>query len=319
MASDPKQKRDFEDEDTLTSEQTAVVAGHTFNRRMEDVRRQPPCLIMLQGPAGYVGKKWSLDKPDLIMGRSMSAQIFVDDRSVSKSHAKLQVANAEVFIIDLESTNKTVVNDISIPALSPRRLANNDEIKIGNVLFKFLESGSAEAHAIEQLSERSERDALTGAFNKGALLLKGPDAFKRAKALSVPLSIVVFDIDHFKKINDAPGLGHPCGDHVLKDLSQVIQSKLIRSDDYFARYGGEEFVVILFGSGLPQAVDIGERLRNTIESHHFMWEGRRVPVTISVGVSTMQKEMSTWDELFALGDQALFSSKRGGRNRVTAM
>jgi two-component system, cell cycle response regulator len=306
-----------DDEDTVGGEKTAVVIGNTFNRRMEDLRRQPPCLIMLQGPAGYVGKKWPIDKPDLIIGRSMNAQIFIDDRSVSKSHAKIQITANDVFIIDLESTNKTVVNDVTIPALSPRRMSNNDQIKTGNVLFKFLESGSMEAHAIDHLAERSERDALTGAYNKGALLTKGPDAFKRAKALSVPLCAVVFDIDHFKKVNDT--LGHPCGDYVLKELAAVVQSKLIRADDFFARYGGEEFVVILFGSNLPQGVDIGERLRTTIEQHNFVWENKAIPVRISVGVASMQREMSTWEELLNTGDAALYTSKRSGRNKVTAV
>jgi len=307
-------KKHEEDEQGL--DKTAVVRGDTFNRRIEGAAKSPPCLIMLEGPAGYVGKQWPIDRPDIIIGRSMTSGVFVDDRSVSRSHAKLSLSGGDVYILDLESSNRTIVNDEALPPLVPVKLNNNDQIKTGNVLFKFLERGSLEAHAIEQLQSKSEKDPLTGIYNKGALDMKGAESFKRAKILKVPLSIAVFDIDHFKQINDT--YGHPAGDFVLKELASVIGTKLIRLDDYFARYGGEEFVVLLFGSNLQQALEIGERLRATIEAHSFVYQGTKIPVTISVGVATKEPEMASWEELFAKADTALYSSKRGGRNRVTA-
>lgn len=303
-------------DDEQDFEKTAVVKGDTFRVRMEQASRTPPVLIMLEGPAGYVGKQWPLDKNDLIVGRSMTSAIFVDDRSVSKSHAKISIVNGDVFILDLESTNRTVVNDDTVPPLVPVKLNNNDQIKTGNVLFKFLEGGSIEAHAMEHLQTKSEKDPLTGAFNKGALHMKGAESFKRAKLLKVPMSIAVFDIDHFKKVNDTHG--HPAGDFVLKELSAVIGTKLIRLDDFFARYGGEEFVVVLFGSNLTQATEIGERFRATIEGHAFMTSGVRLPITISVGVATVSPEMTNWEELFSKADTALYASKRTGRNKVTS-
>ncbi len=302
-------------DDEPSEEKTSIVKGDTFRVRMAQVTKAPPCLVMLEGPAGYVGKQWPIDKADLIIGRSMNSTIFVDDRSVSKSHAKVSIANDEVHILDLESTNNTMVNDETIPPLVPVKLHSNDQIKTGNVLFKFLEGGSIEAHAMEQLQTKSEKDPLTGAFNKGALHTKGSESFKRAKLLKVPLSLAVFDIDHFKKINDT--YGHPAGDFILKDLSQVIATKLIRLDDFFARYGGEEFVVVLFGSNLVQAFEIGERLRQTIESHSFVYQDIKMPITISVGVATLDPAMVTWEEMFKKADVAMYESKRGGRNRVT--
>lgn len=302
-------------DDESPDEKTTIVKGDTFRARMDQATKTPPVLVMLEGPAGYVGKQWPVDKGDLIIGRSMTSSIFVDDRSVSKSHAKISISNGDVFILDLESTNRTVVNDDTIPPLVPVKLSNNDQLKTGNVLFKFLEGGSIEAHAMEQLQTKSEKDPLTGAFNKGALHMRGAESFKRAKLLKVPMSIAVFDIDHFKKVNDT--YGHPAGDYVLKELAQVIGIKLIRADDFFARYGGEEFVVVLFGSNLTQASEIGERFRTTIEAHPFQTQGTRLPITISVGVATIQPNMSTWEELFSKADEALYASKRGGRNRVT--
>lgn len=299
-------------------EKTTVVKGDTFRNRIEDAsKKAPPCLIMLEGPAGYVGKQWPIDKSDIIIGRSMTSTIFIDDRSVSRSHAKLNVQSGDVYILDLESSNRTVVNDDALPPLVPVKLNNNDQVKTGNVLFKYLERGSIEAHAIEQLQTKSEKDPLTNIWNKGALNQKGAESFKRAKLLKVPMSIAVFDIDHFKKCNDT--FGHSAGDFVLKELATVIGTKLIRTDDFFARYGGEEFVVLLFGSSLPQAIEIGERLRLTIESHTFTYQGSVIPVTISVGVSTKESEMTVWEELFKKADTALYTSKRNGRNRVTSL
>jgi two-component system cell cycle response regulator len=310
MSKDP-----FDDEQT--DEKTAVVRGDTFRVRMEQASRTPPVLVMLEGPAGYVGKQWPLDKGDLIIGRSMTSSIFVDDRSVSKSHAKISIASGEVYILDLESTNRTVVNSDTVPPLVPVKLTNNDQVKTGNVLFKFLEGGSIEAHAMEHLQTKSEKDPLTGAYNKGALHMRGAESFKRAKLLKVPMSIAVFDIDHFKKVNDT--WGHPAGDYVLKELAQVIGTKLIRLDDFFARYGGEEFVVVLFGSNLTQGAEIGERFRATVEGHKFLYQGQPLLITISVGVATIEPDMATWDELFGKADNALYTSKRSGRNKVTTV
>jgi two-component system, cell cycle response regulator len=307
-------KRDDDDEPGI--EKTTVVKGDTFRNRMEEVTKAPPCLVMLEGPAGYVGKQWAVDKTDLIIGRSMNSGIFIDDRSVSRSHAKLSISGGDVYIVDLESSNRTVVNDDTLPPLVPVKLNSNDQVKTGNVLFKFMERGSLEAHAIEQLQTKSEKDPLTGIYNKGALQMKGIESFKRAKLLKVPMSIAVFDLDHFKKVNDT--YGHSAGDFVLKEMAAVIGTKLIRLDDYFARYGGEEFVVLLFGSNLAQGVEIGERLRHTIESHTFTFQGITMPITISVGVATKTNEMSIWEELFSKADEALYASKHAGRNRVSS-
>ena len=299
------------------SEKTVISAGGTMSRKIAAAGKTPPSIMMLEGPAGYVGKQWPIEKSEMIIGRSMTSQVFVDDKSVSRSHAKIVLRDDDVFVMDLESSNKTVVNHEPLSPMIPMKLKDNDTVKTGNVLFKFRERGSLEAHALEQLQEKSERDPLTGAYNKGALLQRGQESFKRAKLLKVPISIAVFDIDFFKKINDNPVLGHPGGDYVLKELVRVISTKLIRADDFLARFGGEEFVVILFGSNLQQAAEIGERLRTTVESTQFVFNGHQVPVTISVGVATKQNEMSTWDELFAVADGAVYQSKRSGRNRVT--
>ncbi|MCJ8277970.1 MAG: GGDEF domain-containing protein [Bdellovibrionales bacterium] len=317
--SDESKKLDefFDDFETNTEEKTSIVQGGTFSRRLKQVAKIPPSLVLLMGPAGYVGRQWSIDNSDIIIGRSMTSTVFIDARSVSKSHAKLTVSFGEVAVIDLDSTNKTVVNGMAIPPFVPKKLTNNDQVKIGNVLFKFLEEGSIEGAATQQLQEKSERDPLTKIWNKGALLVKGPEFFKRAKLLEIPLSLLVFDLDHFKNIND--NFSHQAGDYVLEETADIIQSKLIRNDDYFARFGGEEFVILLFGSNTQQAEEIGERIRATIDKHQFNFEGKELPVTISIGIASQEAKMSSFDELFAKADSALYASKNSGRNRVTTL
>jgi two-component system, cell cycle response regulator len=310
-------KKDFDDNSTVTEEKTSIVQTLTFDRRLQQMSKMPPSMVLLMGPAGYVGRHWSIDGDDIIIGRSMSANVFIDDRSVSKSHAKLTHSFGEVSIIDLDSTNKTIVNGAAIPPFVPKKLENNDQIKVGNVLFKYLAQGSLEAVAAQNLQQKSEKDALTTIWNKGALSVKGPELVKRAKLLGVPLSLLVFDLDHFKKIND--GYSHQGGDYVLKEVATVIQSKLIRGDDYFARFGGEEFVIVLMATNIKIGEEIGERIRATIEKHEFIFDGKKIPVTISIGISEMEPEMSTFDELFSKSDSALYASKNSGRNRVTCL
>lgn len=297
-----------------TSEKTSIVASDTFKGKLRQADDAPPAVIILVGPTGYVGKQWLLTKTDLTIGRSVESEIYISDNSLSRAHAKLIVTGNEVSIIDLGSTNKTMINSMILPPTTARKLANNDQIKTGNVIFKFLDKGNLESITNQQIFEKAQKDALTGAYSKGALLEKGPEAIKRAEVLTEPMTILTFDIDFFKKIND--GHGHPGGDYVLKELGQLIQNKLVRSNDYFARYGGEEFVIILQATTLKTAQDVAERIRHTIETHAFIFNGKTIPVTVSIGVAE-RKTDETWENTYDRADKALYQSKQTGRNRVT--
>lgn len=299
----------------MTEEKTSVISSETFKGKLRAADDAPPAIVILVGPAGYVGKQWLLTKDDHTLGRAPETDISILDSSLSRTHAKIVISNLEVHIMDLGSTNKTQVNGHVLAPMSAKRLSNNDQIKAGNVIFKFLEKGNVESITNQQIFEKAQRDALTGAFNKGALLEKGPEAIKRAEVLNEHLSAIVFDLDFFKKVNT--DFGHPGGDYVLKELGQIMSSKLVRSNDVFARYGGEEFVLILAGTSVPTASDIAERIRQTIESSEFIYEGRRIPVTVSLGVAGKQPTEVTWESLFQRADTALYTSKQTGRNRVT--
>ncbi len=295
------------------TEKTVVASETTLNRKMAS-SNVAPVLIVLIGPAGYQGKQWAL-QDNFVIGRAVESQVFIDDGSVSRAHAKIEFRGSEIVIVDLGSTNKTVVNGAPLAPLAPQVLKNNDQVKTGNVVFKFLDKGNIEAISSAELFEKANRDGLTGAYSKGALIERGPEVIKRSETLGEPLSVIVFDIDHFKKINDTHG--HPGGDYVLKELCRVISTKLTRSNDFFARYGGEEFVLILVGTPISAAIDISERIRKTIQDCEFVFENKKIPVNVSVGVASRKADEVSWDVLFDRADKALYSSKQNGRNRVT--
>lgn len=297
-----------------TADKTSIISTETFKGKLKAADDAPPAVVILVGPQGYVGKQWLITKNDMTIGRSVETELYISDASLSRSHAKFEVAGNDIFILDLGSTNKTIVNGVPLAPMTKRRLVNNDQIKTGNVIFKFLEKGNLESISNQQVFEKASKDALTGAFSKGALLEKGPESVKRADVLNEPLSVITFDIDFFKKIND--GYGHPGGDYVLKELGQLMQSKLVRSNDYFARYGGEEFVIILQATPLKTAQEVAERIRATVEAHPFTFENKDIKVTISIGVSTKMVQ-DDWDKMYNRADQALYQSKQSGRNKVT--
>ncbi len=297
------------------SDKTSVLQSDTFKLRLAQAGQAPPSIILLVGPANSVGRQWPIEDTDRIIGRAPTAHIFVDDKSVSKFHAKLVMAGGDVSLIDLESTNKTVVNGRQIQALVPHKLQNNDQIKVGNIIFKFLERGSIETVAQAHTFDRGHTDALTGIGNRGALQTKAPELYKRSDLLGVSYTLMLFDIDRFKSVNDT--FGHMAGDHVLKEIAKVIRDKLIRGNDFFARAGGEEFALLLLGSPPKQAEEIGERIRATIEAHDFTFETKPISVTISVGIAFKNERDQSWEFVYERADKALYHSKNGGRNRVS--
>ncbi|HEX4925384.1 MAG TPA: diguanylate cyclase [Bdellovibrionales bacterium] len=313
---DGKKPRRSEDSDV--SDKT-VVAHDTFKLRMQEAGKAPPSLVLVVGPIESMGKQWYVDKGDLIIGRNPQCQVYVDDRSISKSHARVMQVGHQVMIVDLGSTNGTDIGGERLQPNAPRPLQNNDLIKVGNALFKFLEKGNIEAVSLQKTFDRTQLDPLTEIYNKAAFLAKADELFKRAVLTETPLSMIVFDIDNFKQVNDHHKGKHLAGDYVLKELASVIQNNLIRQNDFFARFGGEEFVLLLAGSPLKRAVEIAERIRTTIERHPFVYQDEPIKVTISLGVATLEASMTTHEQLFEKADQASYVSKRTGKNRVSTI
>jgi diguanylate cyclase (GGDEF)-like protein len=158
-------------------------------------------------------------------------------------------------------------------------------------------------------------DGLTQAHVKRYLLEALEKEIIRARRHVRDLSFIMFDIDHFKKINDFHG--HLAGDFVLKELAQMVQSR-IRRDEVFARYGGEEFAIVLPETNLEGAKALADGLREKVEQSRFIFQSESIKVTISIGVSTLGEQDKTSLDLIRHADVKLYEAKRGGRNRVVA-
>jgi diguanylate cyclase len=164
---------------------------------------------------------------------------------------------------------------------------------------------------LDVTTEEALRDPLTGAFNRLAYDRRAALEVARWRSDGGKLSMIVCDIDHFKRINDS--FGHAAGDKVLKEVARVLQDQL-RSSDFVARYGGEEFVVLLNGAGSDAALQIAEKLRRSIKAAPFRSRGERVPVTISCGIGTFDGD-DTLEIVFERADSALYAAKTAGRDR----
>src|SRR5690242_13296096 len=137
-----------------TEDKTIVASDTTLKKQISGQDSSAPVLVVLIGPSGYQGKQWSIGN-GFVIGRAVESGIFVDDRSLSRSHARIDILPTGVSIVDLGSTNKTLVNGQTLPPLVPCELKDNDQIKTGNVIFKFLEKGNIEAVANQALFEKA--------------------------------------------------------------------------------------------------------------------------------------------------------------------
>jgi len=174
------------------------------------------------------------------------------------------------------------------------------------------------ARATEELEERNRQDGLTGIFNRHAFDECLAVEHNRTGRSGSPLSLLMIDIDLFKRFND--DYGHLVGDECLKQVAATIDEEARRTTDFAARYGGEEFAVVLADTPTPAAVQVGERIRAAIEEMDFRVDGKRVPVRVSVGVGTCRPGTDEPPEaLVAAADEALYLAKENGRNRVEAM
>lgn len=167
----------------------------------------------------------------------------------------------------------------------------------------------------QKLMEMNMRDSLTGTHNRRSLELNLKEEMERHKRYGHPLSMIMFDIDYFKQVNDS--CGHQCGDFILQQIAAIIEEN-IRSEDIFARYGGEEFCCLLPETSMESAVNLAERFRKKISQKAYRYLGKNLNVTISLGVSTLNEETTTAEMLLKKADAGLYAAKNAGRNRVVA-
>lgn len=167
--------------------------------------------------------------------------------------------------------------------------------------------------ANQQLAQLSVTDNLTGLLNRGAWEVKLNEEFARNKRYGNPSSLLMLDIDHFKKVNDQ--YGHPVGDDVIRHLATLLRTSF-RSADSPGRYGGEEFAVVLPETSVEEAKILAERLRQTIADAHVSSHGHQLNYNVSIGVACITETLTSASQWLKAADQALYDAKNNGRNQV---
>lgn len=276
----------------------------------DEAKQKPACLLVVGGELN--GSIFNLPVGEIVVGRNPDCSIPLDFHGISRRHFTISVDDSDVTLTDLASANGTYLNNDKVT--SPLILKRGDMIKIGSVAMKFLPKGDPERLTYDKLLEEAHTDGLTKCYNKTYFNNSLELEVKKSKVTGKPLTLIIFDLDHFKKLND--NYGHDAGDYVLKEKSHIIRDHGIRNGDVFARYGGEEFCILLPNTNLKQGFEIAERLRSLIQKHEFIYDGKRLPVTASVGIADYRQGVNTGTDLFKRADKAVYMSKEGGRNQV---
>lgn len=284
------------------------------------IRAEPPprassrggegCLVEIYGQE--LGRRIPLAGGVFEIGRSSKCDLCIDQDSVSRHHARIaRSREGRYSVADLGSTNGTYVND---NAVEERVLVDGDQVKIGRTIFKFMFGTNIEASYHEEIYRLMTVDGLTQLFNRRFFNETLEREVNRCKRYARPLSLLIFDVDHFKLTNDQ--FGHVAGDALLRQLALVVKPRL-RREDILARVGGEEFAAILPEIGDSHARVVAEKIRDTVASARFAFEESVMPCTVSIGVAELDDgDASEPKTLYAAADAALYRAKSSGRNRV---
>ena len=292
---------------------TDEVRDETIISSMPEIteKEKQAYLLFISGP--QVGKVVHLEGGSLVLGRGQEASLVINDPAISRQHSILTRVGTKVFVQDNGSTNGTYVNGRKVDRAE---LQDGDKIQLSSsTILKFSYQDNVESLFHKELYKMAVVDPLTGAYNKRYFDDRLKEEFSYCLRNHIPCSLVMMDVDFFKKINDT--YGHPAGDYVLTRLVALTRS-IIRNEDILARFGGEEFTIILKGTPSEGAVTLTERLRKLIDESPFEFEGKRIHVTISMGVATLpHKSLKSHDAMLKMADDLLYHSKKSGRNRVS--
>ena len=296
------------DSDTTNPHHTVVTRADA-KAGMDGAASGGACLVVIYG--ADIGRRIELGPAALTIGRSSRCDLQLDEESVSRQHARIEADSSGVYrISDLGSTNGTYVNDV---AQKTTTLHHGDQIQIGRSILKFLAGGHIESAYHEEVYRLMTTDGLTQLMNRRAFEEALSREIGRAGRHERQVSIALIDIDRFKSINDS--YGHLAGDAILRQLGSILRANL-RRDDLAGRMGGEEFGLILPEVDGAGGVVAAEKVRRIVEAHRFEFDGTRIPVTISIGVTAKVQDEADPLEIIRRADELLYAAKRGGRNCV---
>jgi diguanylate cyclase (GGDEF)-like protein len=293
---------------TRDSERTRVTRLTEIGTTQKPARPEDACIIVIYGPE--LGKRLQLGTAPFEIGRSAKNDLFIDQESVSRHHARIVFDGRLYWLQDQKSTNGTFVNDESI---REKELRDGDQVRIGRSILKFMTGENVEVHYHEEIYRLMTVDGLTQAYNRRYFNEALEREFNRAQRYQRVLSLIAFDIDHFKTINDTHG--HLAGDNVLRQLSIAVKTRL-RREDVFARTGGEEFGVLLPEIPLEGAMKTAEKVRRIVETMVVKHEQIEIRCTVSLGVTALEGGEGSGEDLYKRADERLYEAKQAGRNRI---
>ena len=283
----------------------------TVKRQATLAREAPPSLLLLAGPDDFIGFSWPLLKEKTSIGRSRNfSDISIGHIKLSKSHFQIIKEAQAFYVMDLKSTNKTLLDGRLLKPYQKSPLNPGGLIQASSLIFKFLPAGSLEIISSRKALNKAQTDPLTGAGNRQSLKIKGTEYFHSRGSLS----LIVFDIDDFKPINDE--MGHLAGDYVLKEISKIVMS-VIREGDIFFRYGGDEFCILTPNSG-KEARSIALRIQEAVHERDFSFKGKSLKARISIGVSERAEKDKKWEDIYHRADHLSYQAKRAGKARKAA-
>ncbi|HLO66967.1 MAG TPA: GGDEF domain-containing protein [Holophaga sp.] len=275
-----------------------------------------PCEHVVVVYAGaHLGRVFPLVAGINVIGRSPQVDIALLDEEVSRVHASITLTQGpggeRLELEDKGSTNGTFVN--GRPVAGALALRPGDRIALGNHVLKLVAMDAMERAFHAVLLDQSSRDTLTGLANRRSTLEEMQRRFDLSRRHHRPLSLIMCDLDHFKRINDT--LGHLGGDQVLRDFGARASAGL-RTTDVAGRIGGEEFLIVLPETDRDGALLLAERLRAAVRDEPFHLPSGPLSVTCSLGVAERRDEDRDGGALMGRADRALYLAKRDGRDRV---
>ncbi len=295
---------DYSEERTAVLQVADLLAGVTEAQR--------DCHVLVQVKGGSLGQVLGLTGADVVFGRVRGVDVFVPDPGVSRRHVRVYFESDRYWVEDLGSANGTFVQGERV---TRKRLEDGDVMQIASgVAYRYSMTDADQVAVLTHLYDASVRDALTGAYNRDYFDTRLASELAYAKRHTAELSLIMLDIDHFKRVNDT--WGHLAGDAVLVRMAGAVRGGL-RLEDVFCRYGGEEFAVILRTTDLPGAALVADRIRTSVEALVTEHDGATIRVTLSAGCASLSECVGDApDQLVALADRRLYGAKHGGRNRV---
>ncbi len=297
-----------------TDQIDALCMGQELDISGKEAHRA--CFVVVSGQD--MGRVIPLNRSVTILGRSAKCDVVLRAEGTSRYHAEIRRNRSGSFVIgDLDSTNGTIVEGKKIKKAT---LKEGDKIVVGrNAVLRFSLQNRLEYDCQQRLYEACILDGLTGAFNRRYFLEQIVSDLSFARRHRMPSTLLLFDLDHFKAVNDT--YGHQCGDRVLISISNTVSST-IRTEDILSRYGGEEFAILAQGIDRAGGEALGERIRSQVAAEPVLLMDRSnsgIPITVSVGVITVNPgAVVDSNRVISAADKNLYGAKQRGRNQVVA-